>query len=110
AAVLVKILHHEPVPPRQLRPDLDRDLETIVLRCLEKEPSARYASAQALAEDLERWLADRPISARRPGVGERLRKWARRNRALTGSLLGLAALTLALGGAGGALHVRRLEE
>src|SRR5690606_31059443 len=58
------VIHTEPVPPRDLRPGLPRDLETIVLACLRKEPGRRYASAAALAEDLRRFLEGRPILAR----------------------------------------------
>jgi TolB-like protein/Tfp pilus assembly protein PilF/tRNA A-37 threonylcarbamoyl transferase component Bud32 len=80
---------------RLLVPSLDRDLETIVACCLEFDPTARYQSAGALAEDLERWLRHEPIRARRVGVFARGRKWVRRNRATTvlaTSLIALAAV------------------
>ncbi len=80
---------------RSLAPSLDRDLETIVGRCLESDPDARYKSAGALADDLEHWLRHEPIQARRSGVFTRGRKWVRRNptsAALVASLVALGAL------------------
>jgi TolB-like protein/Tfp pilus assembly protein PilF len=77
-----------------LAPSLDRDLETIVARCLESDPNARYQSAEALAEDLEHWLRHEPIQARRTGVFGRGQKWVRRNPTTTmliAALIGLAA-------------------
>jgi hypothetical protein len=72
----------EPVPPSRLRTKLPRDLKTICLKCLEKEPRRRYLSAQALAEDLGRFLEGKPIQARRTGLPERGWRWCRRNPAL----------------------------
>src|SRR6266542_5400917 len=80
---------------RSLAPSLDRDLETIVARCLESDPNARYKSAGALAEDLEHWLRHEPIRTRRTGIFTRGRKWVRRNptsAALVASLVALGAL------------------
>ncbi len=88
------LLDTEPRPPRLLNPKVDRDLSTICLKCLEKDPQRRYSSALALVEDLERWLEHEPIQARRTGVFTRGRKWMRRNptsAALAASLIGLAA-------------------
>jgi hypothetical protein len=76
---LMQVLEREPVSPRSIRPEISRDLETICLKCLKKEPSKRYGSAMALAEDLERWLKGQPIQARPSGVGERMLKWVKRN-------------------------------
>src|SRR5437762_2372111 len=88
------LLDTEPKQPRLLNPKIDRDLSTICLKCLEKEPKRRYSSALALAEDLERWLKHEPIQARRIGVFTRGKKWLRRNPTsalLAASLVALAA-------------------
>jgi serine/threonine protein kinase/tetratricopeptide (TPR) repeat protein len=73
------LLDTEPRQPRLLNAKIDRDLSTICLKCLEKDPKRRYASALALAEDLERWLKHEPILARRTGPVARAGKWVRRN-------------------------------
>src|SRR5213079_2773086 len=91
------LLDTEPRQPRLLNPKIDRDLSTICLKCLEKDPKRRYPSALALAEDLERWLKHEPISARRTGLVTRGRKWVRRN---PSSAL-LAACLVALAAAAG---------
>ena len=75
---LCLVREQEPARPRSLNPRVDRDLETIVMKCLEKAPSRRYASAEDLAEDLERWLVHLPIRARPATVPGRLAKWIRR--------------------------------
>src|SRR5437588_1388238 len=88
------LLDTEPKKPRLLNPKIDRDLSTICLKCLDKDPERRYPSALALAEDLERWLKHEPILARRTGVFARGGKWVRRNPTstlLVASLVGLAA-------------------
>ena len=88
------LLDTEPRKPRLLNPKMDRDLSTICLKCLEKDPKRRYSSALALAEDLERWLKHEPILAHRTGVFARGRKWVRRNPTsalLAASLVALAA-------------------
>jgi WD40 repeat protein len=93
---LDQVRNQDPVTPRQLQPRLARGLQTICLKCLHKEPARRYASAQALADDLRRWQAGEPIRARRAGAVEHGWRWCRRNPALAGALLGVA-LALALG-------------
>ena len=88
------LLDTEPRQPRLLNPKIDRDLSTICLKCLEKDPKRRYSSALALAEDLERWLKHEPILARHTGIIARGRKWVRRNPTsalLAASLIALAA-------------------
>jgi len=88
------VLDTEPRQPRLLNPKIDRDLSTICLKSLEKDPKRRYSSALALAEDLERWLKHEPIQARHTGVFSRGKKWVRRNPTsalLAASLMGLAA-------------------
>jgi TolB-like protein/Tfp pilus assembly protein PilF len=86
------LLDTEPRQPRLLNPKIDRDLSTICLKCLEKDPKRRYTSALALAEDLERWLKHEPIRARRSGVFTRGKKWLRRNP----SIAVMAAMLLVL--------------
>jgi WD40 repeat protein len=76
----------DPIPPRQWQPDVDADLETICLKCLAKVPMDRYGSAEALANDLERWLRGEPIHARRAPWVERAAKWCRRQPVLAAAL------------------------
>ena len=97
---LQQVRDEEPVSPRQLQPDVPMDLETICLKCLQKEPQKRYPSAQALADDLRSWLDGKPISARPVGTIERTVKWVKRYPAMTGfAVTGLLLfLTLGIGG------------
>jgi serine/threonine protein kinase/tetratricopeptide (TPR) repeat protein len=93
------LLETEPRPLRLWNPKVDRDLSTICLKCLEKDPQRRYSSALALAEDLERWLRHEPIQARRTGVVGRGKKWLQRNP----TVAAVVTLSLALIGAVGVI-------
>jgi serine/threonine protein kinase len=103
AHLIERVTHGEPPRPRQVEGRIPRDLETIVLKALAREPAERYPSAEALAEDLRRFLHDRPIRARRAGPAERAWRWCRRNPVVAGLLAtavllaaGLAVLALLL--------------
>src|SRR5262249_45245000 len=99
AETLQQVISHEPVAPSRLNANVPRDLETICLKCLRKEPEHRYASAAALADDLRRFLQGRPIEARPLGWGVRLLRWGRRNPAAAALVAtGLALVGMALGG------------
>ena len=98
AAVLRAAAADSPVAPRRIKPNVPRDLETIVLKAIEREPKARYLTAAALGEDLRRFVTDEPILARPPRLSERLVKWARRQprlAALATSLVVVIILALA---------------
>ena len=102
ADTLTKVKEQPPEPPRRLNARVPRDLEVICLKCLEKDPRRRYASAQALADDLRAWLEGRPIAARPAGPLERAALFVRRRPALAAAY-GLAAAVLVLAGFGGSL-------
>jgi WD40 repeat protein/serine/threonine protein kinase len=90
---LEQVRQQEPVPPRRVQPQVPRDLDTICLKCLAKEPGKRYASALALAEDLRRFLTDEPIQARPPSLGERCARWVRHHKAVA---VAFAAISVTL--------------
>jgi Protein kinase domain/Cache domain len=90
-----QVAEDEPVPPRQVQPTVPVDLETICLKCLQKQPAQRYESAAALADDLRRFLADEPILAKPVSWWNRLTKWSRR-RPATAGLIGVSALAVVL--------------
>jgi serine/threonine-protein kinase len=94
AGLIDRLLHEKPIPPRQLAPGLPRDLETVVLKCLAKDPAERYATAEALAEDLHRFLADRPIQARPTPWYEQAWRWGRRNPLVASLTTALVVLLL----------------
>ena len=91
------VLESEPRQPWLWNPKVDRDLSTICLKCLDKDPQRRYSSALALAEDLERWLKHEPIQARRTGVLMRGKKWMRRKPAIAALIASLVALAVTVG-------------
>ena len=113
AATVQLVLSADPVPPSRLNPHVPRDLETICLKCLHKDSPRRYATAAALADDLNRFLRDQPIAARPVGRPERVLHWLRRNPTAT-ALIVTAALLLALAAAAGVrewgLAMRRRAE
>jgi formylglycine-generating enzyme required for sulfatase activity/tRNA A-37 threonylcarbamoyl transferase component Bud32 len=93
--VIQKVMSEEPVPPGRLNPTVPPDLGTICLKCLHKEPARRYASAEALADDLRRWREGRPIAARPVGQAERFFLWVRRRPGVAGLLAVLATVIVA---------------
>ncbi len=94
---LVQVLEEEPTAPRKLKTDIPVDLETICLKCLEKAPSARYPTARALAEELERFLKGEPIQARPAGTVRKVVSWGRRHTGILAALAALAMIVLAFG-------------
>jgi WD40 repeat protein len=105
-ATLHQVVSAEPVPPSRRRPGLSRDLETVCLKCLQKEPEKRYASALDLAEDLGRFLADEPIRARRRSAAEQAWRWVRRNPGWAAMLATVCGLVSVIAVGGVALSLR----
>jgi tetratricopeptide (TPR) repeat protein/serine/threonine protein kinase len=98
-ALVRRVTQEEPPRPRQLDRRIPRDLETIILKAIAREPARRYPSAAELAEDLRRFLDDRPVLARRPTLLHKVQKWSRRNPAVVGTAaLGLLATAAVLAG------------
>ncbi len=110
--LIYEITSKDPAPPRTFDPRVPRDLETIVLKAIDREPARRYQSADELAEDLRSFLDDRPILARRSGVLERGWRWCRRNRLVASLAASLVLLLLmsAIGGSWAALVFRNQAE
>lgn len=108
---LRQVIDRDPVPPRAFQTHIDRDLETIALKCLRKEPSARYGTALDLAHDLERWLGGRPIHARPISWGAVAWRWSRRHpgAALLGASLVLAIAAMIVSTAAARLRIQDAE-
>ncbi len=98
AKLIDQVIHDQPPAPRKHDPRVPRDLETIVMKAIAKEPGERYPTAEVLSGDLENFVADRPIVARRSGPAERAWRWCRRNPAAAGLLAANAVAALALVG------------
>ena len=86
-AAIQEIAFRDPKPPRRLNPSLPADLETILLKAMEKDPTHRYASARDMADDLRRFLEDEPVVARRPSLARHVERWVRRHRAVVAATM-----------------------
>jgi eukaryotic-like serine/threonine-protein kinase len=110
--LLRQVAFEEPRPPRRVNPAVPAELETVVLKAMAKSPDERYATAGELADDLERFLKDEPIRARRPTLAQRARKWARRHRpvVVTAALAAVLLLLLAVGAMAANIHLLAREQ
>jgi outer membrane protein assembly factor BamB len=110
--IVAQILQDEPVAPRRLQSGLPRDLETVVLKCLAKEPARRYPTAQALTDDLRAFLDGRPVRARRPSLAERSVRWLRKHRRSAALMVWAATTAVLLMGVGlvGADKLRQWQQ
>jgi WD40 repeat protein/serine/threonine protein kinase len=108
AALLNHVVHHDPLPPREVDPRVPRDLETIILKAMARDPSHRYQTASELAQDLRRFLEDRPIRARRASIAERAWRWSKRNPWLAGAI-GSTAVALMVVAALAILYANQKE-
>jgi tetratricopeptide (TPR) repeat protein len=108
--LLRQIAFEEPRPPRRVNKRIPAVLETIVLKALEKNPAERYATAQEMADDLERFLEDKPIRARRTPLHVWLARWARRHRALVAAVAALLLTALVLGGVAVGWRLKQQDE
>jgi WD40 repeat protein len=108
-ALIERVLHEEPPRLKTLAPTVPRDLETIIAKATARDPAGRYGTAGALAEDLQRFVEDRPIRARRAGLAERAWRWSRRNRGLAAMTAALVLLLLAVA-IGASLSAFRFRE
>lgn len=106
--VLRQVMDEEPLPPRRLNPSIPRDLETICLKCLEKEPARRYGTTQALADDLGRWIEGEPVRAHPVTRAERTVRWCRRKPALASFIAATLLLLLAIA-VGSPIALYRIE-
>src|SRR5262249_48221280 len=95
--ILGRVLAEEPARPRALNPKVDRDLETVCLACLEKSPGKRYATAEELADELQRWHDGGPIQRRPLGSLGRAWRWCRRNAVVAGLLLAVTLASVGMG-------------
>lgn len=108
--VLAGIKEYEPPAPRSLDTTIPKDLQTICLKAMEKDPAARYASAGAMAEDLRRFAEGRPILSRPAGPVTRLIKWSRRHKAASAALVAFALVVLLAGGLAASVHTARQRQ
>jgi serine/threonine protein kinase len=97
SALLHRILNDDPPSPRSITPSVPRDLEIIILKAMDKLPAGRYATAREMADDLSRFLEDRPIRARRPSLAERLFRWSKRHRSLVATAIAGIVVSMGIG-------------